>query len=61
MFIERTPEDRQQSIAMVTREVESLVNNVLRSFLNIFSGTEFLRFRSLNSDMQLENFMQNMQ
>lgn len=37
--------------------VEGIVNNILRSFLDIFNGYELLRMRALNPNFNPNNFM----
>ena len=54
MFINQSQyEGRQQP------NVENMVNDLLRSFMDIFTGHEFLRMRTQYSDFNPNDFMQN--
>ena len=54
MFINQSQyEGRQQP------NVENMVNDLLRSFMDIFTGHEFLRMRTQYSDFSPNDFMQN--
>lgn len=40
-------------------QIENLVNDLLRSFMNVFDGREFLRMQMQYNDFNPNNFMQN--
>jgi len=43
----------------VGAQIESLVNDLLRNFMEVFSGREFLRMQMQYSDFNPNNFMSN--
>jgi hypothetical protein len=45
----------------VGAQIENLVNDLLRNFMQVFSGQEFLRMQMQYNDFNPNNFMQNFQ
>ena len=59
VFINRGREGEQQNREQPN--VENIVNDLLRSFMDIFTGHEFLRMRAQYSDFNPNDFMNNFQ
>ena len=51
-------ESHQRSEAMAG-QIENIVNDLMRSFIDIFNGREFLRMQTQYSDFNPREFMSN--
>ena len=59
VFINRGREGEQQN--REEPNVDNIVNDLLRSFMDIFTGHEFMRMRHQYSDINPNDFMSNFQ
>ena len=51
--------DQQPEGSRVGSHIENLVNDLLRNFMDVFTGREFLRMQMQYSDFNPNNFMSN--